>query len=153
MPNWVICEITSKNLCSNNIFNDKGELDFNKIIPKPKCIEKRPEKYLIPEAERGEVENEVLEDRPWFNWYDWRWDNWGTKWNASDTYKFNKDSICFKTAWYPPIKVMEALSKKLSRKIMKFHFVSEDYDGDHYILYKNGKIIAEKNVVDRNFWN
>lgn len=43
MPNWVICEITSKNLCSNNIFNDKGELDFNKIVPKPKCIEKRPE--------------------------------------------------------------------------------------------------------------
>ena len=48
---------------------------------------------------------------------------------------------------------MEALSKKLAEKIIKFHFVNEDYDVDHYVLYKNGKIIAEKNVVDKNYWN
>lgn len=153
MPNWVKCEITAKNLCSYNVFNKEGELDFNKIIPQPKCIEECPEKYLISEAERGKVRIEILNDRPWFNWHDWNWDNWGTKWNAQDAYKLNKDSIRFETAWCPPLKIMEALSKKLSGKMIKFHFVNEDYDGDHYILYKNGKIIAEKNIMDKNYWN
>ena len=51
------------------------------------------------------------------------------------------------------LKIMEALSKKLSEKMIKFHFVNEDYDGDHYVLYKNGKIVAEKDVVDKNYWD
>ena len=52
---------------------------------------------------------------------------------------------CEITAKCPPLKIMETLSKKLLGKMIKFHFTNENYDGDHYILYKNGKIITEKN--------
>lgn len=36
----------------------------------------------------------------YMNWYDWRCDHWGIKWNACDTYIGNCE-IAFDTAWNP----------------------------------------------------
>lgn len=44
------------------------------------------------------------------NWYDWNVANWGTKWNAYDTYVFNEVITCFNTAWSPPIKAIKKLA-------------------------------------------
>lgn len=48
------------------------------------------------------------------NWYDWRCDNWGTKWEACciDVVDSGKDYACFNfdTAWSPPIPVYDALT-------------------------------------------
>ncbi len=47
-------------------------------------------------------------------WYDWRIQNWGTKWNACDTeIKENGDnvSVLFNTAWAPPINALNELAK------------------------------------------
>ena len=153
MPNWVSNTVTMERLCDCNVFDEDGEFDFNKIVPQPRSIEECPVKYVIPELERKNSNIEILKDRPWFNWYEWNWDYWGTKWRVHDTHKKDKNNIRFKTAWCPPLKVIKALSKKYPNRMVKIYFVSEDYDGEHYLLYKNGKVLAIRNIVDKSYWD
>ncbi len=50
------------------------------------------------------------------NWYGWRCDNWGTKWDACyiDVVDANEGYACFNfdTAWSPPIPVYDALTEQ-----------------------------------------
>ena len=53
------------------------------------------------------------------DWYDWRWNNWGTKWNIDileEGYDLNvhKDHVWFScdTAWSPPLNALVELEKK-----------------------------------------
>lgn len=112
---WKDCAIVD---C--NVFDEDGEFDFNKIVPQPRSIEECPVKYVIPELERKNSNIEILKDRPWFNWYEWNWDYWGTKWRVHDTHKKDKNNIRFKTAWRPPLKVIKALSKNIQIEWLKF---------------------------------
>jgi hypothetical protein len=68
--------------------DDDYTFDFNKIIPEP----------------NGEEENE--------NWYQWRLDNWGTKWTGYDG-RFNEDqtAFTFDTAWSSPLPVIKKLAE------------------------------------------
>ena len=49
-------------------------------------------------------------------WYNWSYDNWGTKWNACDAYINEKRdehlSLSFSSAWSPPIPVIWALMEQ-----------------------------------------
>ncbi len=49
------------------------------------------------------------------SWYDWRWENWGTKWNACDTEiveVHGRIGVRFSTAWEPPVPIVVALGKR-----------------------------------------
>ena len=105
MPNW--CEnvlrmnLTNKDLQDfiDNYVNDKKQIDFNLIIPQPS------------------------EDLESFDWYTWRCNHWGTKWNAVDESGWLDDEIfecildgrgydlgiCFDTAWSPPLPIIMKL--------------------------------------------
>lgn len=77
---------------------DSYHIDFNKIIPQPRCEEDCPEQYIDPSVSHAME----LEDRPWFNWYKWNCANWGVKWNAYDgysTHTTNSITFVFNTAW------------------------------------------------------
>lgn len=83
-------------------------IDFNKIIPEPKTEEECPEEYRMTK------ESHIMPDdeKPWFNWYKWHIDNWGTKWGAYDGYtKIGKTWIkfVFSTAWSFAEPVMDRL--------------------------------------------
>jgi hypothetical protein len=115
MPNW----------CSNTLyvkgkgvkdFADKclinGELTFETLHPTPQELldQSSPNMY------RGDSEDErnahaehvkMLKDKYGFeDWYHWRIFNWGTKWNADDSYVSESDDnmliVSFNTAWSPP---------------------------------------------------
>lgn len=60
------------------------EPDFNRLIP--------------------ETENDP-------NWYEWRLQNWGTKWNAYEPFCYGDDFMQFDTAWSYPEQVVRALAK------------------------------------------
>jgi hypothetical protein len=64
------------------------DFDFHKIIPEP----------------NGEEKNE--------NWYQWRLDNWGTKWTGYDG-RLNDDqtAFTFNTAWSPPLPIIKKLAE------------------------------------------
>ena len=54
---------------------------FNKIIPMPVELEGTRAPVENPDSE----ENKALRAKYGFdNWYDWRWEHWGTKWDACD---------------------------------------------------------------------
>jgi hypothetical protein len=111
------------NYCSNDLFiqgnkqsisklkeelfttkDDEIELTFNNTIPMPKEYEQTDE------------------------WYDWRCDNWGTKWDAFDTYIINEEeeeeiNVSFTTAWTPPLPFLYALANKYPDVTIECHFI------------------------------
>lgn len=83
-------------------------IDFNKVIPQPREEEDCPPEYLRPEASHAEP----LEDRPWFNWYKWNCERWGTKWGAYDGYTIQGKTyltFVFSTAWSLATPIVERL--------------------------------------------
>lgn len=102
-------------------------LDFNTVIPEPF------------DARTGEE----------YNWYGWRCENWGTKWNSYDclviynNHSHTEVSIDFFTAWSPP----EPVIKKLIEMYPSLSFCL-DYEetGECYagiLEGSNGKITKE----------
>ena len=95
MPNHCNNQISLPN--GENILNVlspyltlKGEddytFDFEKIVPEPEAV--------------GE------------SWYDWRVQNWGTKWGGYDG-RFSDDQTAFSfcTAWSPPLPIIKKLAE------------------------------------------
>lgn len=115
MPNWTFNTLivrgsdTDLKAFREKYFDGK-DFDFDKIRPQPKTKEECPKEYIC-DAKKEHIQ--ACEGREWFNWYKWNRDNWGTKWNACETYVYDKVkgelTITFSTAWCAP----EALMRKL----------------------------------------
>ena len=109
---------------------------------------------------RKDVDREVfaLGKQAWNNlrqygkatWYDWCFDEWGTKWNA---YGFDEarplatsdDVIAFQTAWNAPQPVMKAFSAKYPAIRMEHRWADEDTG------YNCGKRIYENGVCREEY--
>ena len=78
---------------------------------KPKTVKTCPIKYFYSAVEDPHITR--LIEKPWFNWYDWRQDHWGTVSNALDTHimKTHHASIkfIFQTKWTLPEPIIKAL--------------------------------------------
>ena len=117
MPNWCNNSLTIShkdadtfdNLMAQVRADAKSGVDainlFNHIKPMPDNIFRG----ALGDDERKECESKGIP-----NWYDWCYDNWGTKWDACHVdFEEYDDSIVtfsFDTAWSPPIPVYEALA-------------------------------------------
>lgn len=96
-----------------NVFN------FANIIEEPDWDKTPNENGELPVVEKTEAfkfrkfpSSDEHDDR----WYNWRLDNWGTKWNSYDCDLVEEDSdrleYEFFTAWSPPCPVIDALRNK-----------------------------------------
>lgn len=99
MPNWIINKIKLNGEKENiekllSMITENEAIDFDKIIPMPKTQKECDPKYYVNENSHVEL----MKDRPWFDWYEWSCDNWGTKWNACDSGIQDDDTIYFQTA-------------------------------------------------------
>lgn len=136
----------------NTILNENEEVDFNKIIPMPssldvessskatlgyKIITHTGDKHDVFKfakmtkeeqdkcIELGNIYKENLEKYGHTDWYGWRLDNWGTKWNACDT--FNDGTyVEFSTAWSAPLEIYNALAKMFPNIEISFDWADED---------------------------
>jgi len=128
MPNWTTNKLTITKGFDNAIHNPDiagdrlGSLlkhfSFQKIIPMPDDIED------IAEHVRG-------------GWYDWRIDNWDTKWDAhverSDLQ--NEDGTAnlfaskgyFLTAWSPPLAVIRKMQEMFPAFSLTLEYVDEGF--------------------------
>ena len=127
------------------VYGEK-RLDFNLIIPEPVSKDECPEKYLLTadgKDYKGQDPNITkFEDRPWFNWYAWRRDNWGCKWNA-DTEEIAKNSVSFFTPDAPALPVLLHLSMMTNARIEVEIEDIDDWGVDRYTLHK-GQIFDEE---------
>ena len=74
-------------------------LSFEKLVPTP------PEML-----ESNDIKNGKMPD-----WYNWRVENWGTKWDVSELdieYDEEVLELTFSTAWSPPEGIMQELKDK-----------------------------------------
>lgn len=120
MPNWIENHIKIKTPNPQEIIDEyfsKGVDEFfETIIPSPKIKTECPSKYIATIDPGIQLDD----TRPWFNWYKWNVDNWGTKWGACHIeYEITKTGIeiSFDTAWAPPLPIFEKLEKKYGKNI------------------------------------
>lgn len=180
MANYIFNYLYMNEEILKKYFNEEGELDFNKIIPKPEIfshikfqlysqktreieakfmnfvilnkeevlkkenindlimlfLDKRGEKFKgenFEEMVKNNPENETLMGLlPVYcetlygktNAAYWCAENWGTKWNACDQYKY-EDYIEFTTAWSMPDKIIEKIIEKNPNEPLKILFNDE----------------------------
>lgn len=123
MPNWTTNRVTGLTREQISPYISKNEdgaeyLDFEKIVPMPS------------EAE--------------INWYEWRIENWGTKWNSKNSDDLfdlidETGELYFETAWNAPLPIIRKLSEILGCEI-EIIFGDECYGyGTGRAVYENGK--------------
>ena len=134
MPNWCGNEVTIDGTeediakfvdeCFTDFRTSRGHskatsvkvLDFAKVIPEPDYD--KPKK---DGTHNDGVQTELSVKMP--DWWNWRNDNWGTKWNlvpsmGDDLYTYNINQsngwlqLEFETAWSPPSGIYEAIQEK-----------------------------------------
>ena len=141
MPNW----------CSNEIT----------ITGKPKMLNKLLKQVESLQSETDEPSrfdfNLIVPMPDGVDWYSWRIENWGTKWNASDVGIANENSweegvahLWFETAWSPPVPVLEKLSKDNPKVTITHKFVEEGMGFYGTYEYNKGKyeVVEEDNFND-----
>ena len=75
------------------------------------------------------------------SWYDWCVNNWGTKWNAGNTYIISDNEIEFETAWSCPVNIFQELSRQFSGVEIVVEFADEDIGSNcGKITFLNGEI-------------
>lgn len=59
-------------------------------------------------------------------WYDWRCNNWGTKWNAYDFRPFEDNTLTFSTAWSRALPIIDKLSEMYPDIRFSYGWADED---------------------------
>lgn len=133
-------------------FNKEGFFDFNTVIPEPTTEAECSDRFNF-NTERGAEHYRSLEsddDKSWFNWYDWRLEYWGTKWNVGAEsrcyYDFDKImknyssgspvQVMFETAWSAPIPIFKKLmSMHPELDIDVFYYSIENCEFGHVFVW------------------
>lgn len=75
----------------------------------------------------GQKSYENLQKYGAMNWYDWCYEHWGTKWNASETsVDWEKREIKFSTAWSEPVPIMSAFHEDFPDVDFTWSYADED---------------------------
>ena len=125
MPNWCNndLKITGKNAELKKLLkyikgkDETGEelvFDFEKVSPTPKELMK----HSAPLRDRKLVEK-FIKKYGAEDWWYWRINNWGTKWNLGADQTIEVEDGCismsFDTAWSPPVGIIEKLGEKFPK--------------------------------------
>ena len=166
------------NYCNNNIVitgpnsvidkiekianGDKGDL-LQYFYPMPKALQDTTaplQKDATKEEKAKAKEN--LKKYGYDNWYDWRVENWGTKWDIMEFYNINRKeigedeseiSLGFDTAWAPALGAYEKFLDKNSNCSLKAYYYEPgcDFMGE----WDNGMdscFEVAKYGLDDDFW-
>ena len=126
MPNW----------CQNVMYVSHTDKEMmvalkDAIIKRELCDHIKP----MPE----ELEDTTSSDYP--NWYDWRVNNWGTKWDIYSPWDTDeiyvaddgKETYVFKfdTAWSPPIPIYDAMMDQGFNLVARYVEYGCGYHGEY----------------------
>ena len=125
MPNYTT-NILLVNPTDLKRFYKQDCLSLDKIVEQPKIFNKdrfsRSPVLIklsddIKETNEGITQEEsdaLIKKYKADNWYDWRVQNWGTKWDLNlDNFSELEHAVHFSTAWSTPIAALEKLCEKL----------------------------------------
>lgn len=168
MPNW--CEnelIVSGNREELERFKKKakgknGCLDMNSFIPYPEEFEKQDliakehnEKIRVAIQNMADEEKiAYIEAHSWMKdgynsgGHEWCYENWGTKWNFSDTELIDEDDgtlyYFFDTAWAPPEPVIKQMAKVFPELDFELRYFEGSNQFNGILVLEEGQVTVEK---------
>ena len=172
MPNWCDNQITitgpnsvidkiEKIVKAEDTHENTGLLHF--FHPMPKQLEgtTAPLQKDATKEEKAKAK-ENLKKYGYDNWYDWRVENWGTKWDIMEFYNINRKeigedeseiSLGFDTAWAPALGAYERFIDENSNCSLKAYYYEPgcDFMGE----WDNGIdscFEVAKYSLDDDFW-
>lgn len=139
-------------------YNDEDEeityLDFEKILPFPKCIAETKHLWNLGAEKRlninfddlhkliKEAEENNLKECGYKSWYDWSVENWGTKWN-SDSCNITESGMALVTAWSPPTLVIKELAKKLQCDLRLIYIEEGEFYCGEFLAGADGSVVEK----------
>ena len=133
------------------------EPDYS-IVPVAKCFPEMVAKCSkTPEEAISVLVNkpEIYED----SWYQWRLQNWGTKWEFCDV-TLNPDTdasefdCCFSTAWSPPIEGLFRVSTMFPNALFTLFYREDGNDFTGVTFLKDGKAFDQEFPISaiKEYW-
>lgn len=126
MPNWCNNSLylvhTDPEMIDRAVKGAEGDGLFSAFLPTPEDLEHPlAESYGGDDgAEANAIRSNNIAKHGFASWYDWRVNNWGTKWDVSDCHvdRFNQEesgkataNFHFDSAWSPPIAFYDHLTE------------------------------------------
>ena len=124
---------------TNPLVGHETQFSFHNVIP-------QPDDMLDPEDPRRRTNmicraNDQPDNGGMPEWYEWRVENWGTKWDVSDVW-IGESKVAliyeFETAWAPPLQVISALSERFPNASITISFNEPGMQYKGSITYKEG---------------
>lgn len=124
-------------LISNNFSDNWAHKVVSRITPwaKNASDEDKDKMYLLGKQYMLNKENYGF-----FHWYDWRIENWGTKWNSEDVC-LDGNTFGFETAWSPCSPVILALAKRFPEAAFRYVYDESGMGFCGAEEYRNGKLV------------
>lgn len=154
-------------ICSESPQGKIIPIDFEKIVPMPMSLHvaklsdaemiysrdylKRELQEYELERLRGLTPKEALEaielakkyhenfqEFGFISWYEWRIQNWGTKWNAmpyDEDFEETENEIRFSTAWSPPIGIVRILASRFPKIDFEIVYFDEATPDEENTIY------------------
>jgi len=164
MPNWCDNQITitgpnsvidkiEKIVKEDDSHENNGLLNF--FRPMPKQLEGTTSPGSSAKKPQPMVEG-------FDNWYDWRCENWGTKWEVCEFYGVDRQgdtiSFGFSSAWAPPIPAYQTFLMNMSEQKQDVSLKAYYYEGgcDFMGCWDNGddECLAPGDYKSTDdFWN
>lgn len=156
MPNWmrIALEVSGDEQQQKEFFESIGNgleskqpINFEKIITPPDNLFR---------GNLGKDEEEYCRANNIPDWYSWNNANWGTKWNASDSFvemKAGSVVVLFNTAWALPIPIIEKIEKMIMDKFVDLKIYGEFIEEGYAVagFFHIGKDGGELTEVDIDF--
>ena len=164
MPNWVNVKLSAHEDVINAITNDKGDVDFELIMPiqpdlkdywtgSTVSLQEQAKDIVENKWEYGNGQHQIPmteKDKERFSelfgagsWYDWCVNNWGTKWNAQTTFS-KAEEVGFETPWEDPYNWIHHLSLKFPKHVITVAWEEEQGYGEIYTITGGIKKIIEE---------
>lgn len=133
MPNWCSNFVTFKHSDSkmiNRVKNavEKGRL-FDEFVPVPKELLETISGSYGDSKEQADLEAQMTHNRAKYgyaNWYDFAVEQWGTKWDVTDSHVTAKEknsiSIFFDSAWGPPLAFYDKMHSALEFEVDAIYY-------------------------------
>lgn len=74
-----------------------------------------------------------------YDWYDWRINRWGTKWNACDAAWYGDNMVVFDTAWSTPVQIYHTLAMIFPDVEIDVDYADEDLGNNCGTIWCKGE--------------
>jgi hypothetical protein len=155
MPNWCHNVVTLSHPTDTKLINRIGEAIENKRLfeefhPMPDPLKDTDSPPPLKTQDDRAVSACLKAEYGADNWYDWRVENWGTKWDVVEIALLNKSptevKVEFQTAWYPPIAFYSHIKETTDANVTAYYWepgcdylgryangVTQDYKASTYL--------------------